>query len=433
MKQALSHQAGFHRGTLPSPGQRGTGRSTPRSRLKILTFTEAFPNREQPLHGLFVRERVRAIGRLCDLRVMAPVPWAPSVRWLGDRYYRYSQVPWGECQEGLAVTHPRFFRLPKLLKAADGLFMAVSSLAPVIALRRTFPFDVLDAHWAYPDGVAAAIIGRVFRVPLALTVRGDDINVFPQYSLRRPWIRWALKTADLVIALSEELRSRVERLGVPSPRVVVIPNGVDPDRFRPVDRLVARRRLGLPEDGEIVLSVGRLHTSKGHPLLVEALARLQSRFPSLRLVIVGERDHEADAIPIVSTLAAQHGISARVQLVGAQPPAALPDWYGAADLFCLPTSREGSANVLLEALSCGLACITTPVGGNPGIISSDDLGFLVSPEPAALTEAIAEGLCRKWDRERIAASARARTWTVVAEECHHHLAQLVSRVTGEVA
>jgi glycosyltransferase involved in cell wall biosynthesis len=398
-----------------------------------LTFTSLFPNAQQPLHGLFVRERIRALARLCKVRVIAPVPWAPSWRWLGERYYRYAQVAQEEQQDGLTVGHPKFVVLPKIGKAIDGLQMAAWCLPALRALRQTFPFDLIDAHWASPDGVAAAILAHIFQVPLAITVRGDDINIFPREFWRRRFIQWALRRADLVIALSEELKHNVEALAVPPSKLVVIGNGVDPQRFHPVDRRVARRRLGMPQDGRILLAVGRLHLSKGYSILVEALALLQSTFPDLHVVIVGAPDHEADARPQVQAIVARHGMSDRVHLVGPQPQDVLVDWYGASDLFCLPTSREGSANVLLEALACGLPCITTPVGGNPEIIADPDVGVLVPAEAPALAKAIAASLCRAWDREHITAYACTRTWAVVAQECYLHLSRLVVPPQGRQA
>lgn len=221
-----------------------------------------------------------------------------------------------------------------------------------------------------------------------------------------------LHRADLVIALSEELRRGAEALAVSPSRLALIANGIDTTRFYPVDRSEARCRLGVPQDGRILLSVGRLHISKGYPILVKALALLRGISPDLRVVIVGGSDHEADARPLIEAIAARHKISDRVHLVGPQSPDVLVDWYGAADLFFLPTSREGSANVLLEALACGLPCITTPVGGNPQIISNPNVGVLVPLEARAMADAIAYGLSRVWDRERIVAYARSRTWAV---------------------
>src|SRR5262249_36018580 len=150
-------------------------------------------------------------------------------------------------------------------------------------------------------------------------------------------------------------------------------------------------------------------------------------FPDLRVVIVGESDPEADARPTIRETAARYGIAARVDLVGPQPPDLLPQWYGAADLFCLPTSREGSANVLFEALASGLPCITMPVGGNPQFVATPALGILVAPEPGSLGAAIAAALSRAWDRRFISARGRARTWSAVAEECCYHLRRTASR------
>ena len=393
-------------------------------RLRVLAFTSLFPNNQQPLHGLFVRERLQALAQYCDIEVMAPVPWAPPCRWLGERYYRYSQVARLEQHGHLGVRHPRFFILPKILKLSDGLLMAACCLAGVRRLRRTFTFDLIDAHWAYPDGVAAALLAQCLHLPLVLTVRGDDINVMPRQFWRRQCIRWALRRADRVIALSEELQHGVTTLGAPPARITVIPNGVDAQRFHPVERRAARARLGLPPHDRLVLAVGRLHLSKGYPILVEALARLHEQFPDLGVVIVGAADPEANARPVIQAVAAQYGVGHRVHLVGSQPPATLVDWYGAADVFCLPTSREGSANVLLEAVACGLPCVTTPVGGNADIISSPDVGLLVPPHAQAISEAIAHCLGRTWDRQRIAAHVQARTWTAVAAECYRQFSQL---------
>ena len=394
--------------------------------LRVLTFTSLFPNEQQSLHGVFVGERIKALAGLCDLQVVAPVPWAPPIRLLGERYYGYSRVPPEELREGLALKHPRFFVFPKCLKSTDGILMAACSLRLLKAMRQSFPFDVIDAHWAYPDGFAAAVLANFFHVPFALTVRGDDINILPEFFLRRQLIRWALQRASLVIALSNELKERVESLTDGVSKSVVIPNGVNSEIFCPGDRSEARRRLGLSPEGRILLSVGRLHNSKGYPLLVEALGQLHKQFPDLSLVIVGESDHEADARPAIDAAAIRLGISEKVKLVGAQPHSVVADWYRAADLFCLPTLREGSANVLLEALSCGLPCVTTPVGGNPDIISSEEVGIMVAADLEPLAHAIAHGLGRHWDRERIAGHVRNRTWASVARECYENLSRVVA-------
>ena len=399
------------------------------SSLRVLTFTTLFPNQEQPAHGLFVKERILALAKLVDLRVVAPVPWFPRVRVFGERYYRYAMVPSKENYGGTPVDHPRFPVIPRLCKPVDGPLLAAGSLSCLRKLRNEFPFDIIDSHWAYPDGAAAAILASRLRVPLSITVRGDDVNVFLKQFWRRPWIRWSLGKADLVIALSREMKEMVVAAGIAPGKVAVIPNGINSDAFYPIDRRLARAHLGLPADGRIVLSVGRLHQSKGHQILVEAVGRLGGKFPDLQVYIVGSPDHEADARPAILEAARRHNILHKLHLVGPQDPAMLKYWYGAADIFCLATSREGSANVLIEAMACGLPCVTTPVGGNPDVVSSGELGILAAPDADSMTEALDAGLSREWDSSKISGHGRHRTWQTVAMECRDHLSSVVDFVS----
>lgn len=396
--------------------QGGTSGCVAESGPRVLVYTALYPNAQQPMHGVFVRERIRALGRRSRVQVMAPVPWAPPVRALGERYFGYSQVPRQEWQDGLQVHHPRFGVLPKVGKAADGLWMAAFTLPALRRVRRRFPFEVIDAHWAFPDGVAAALVARALALPLVLTVRGDDLNVIAQEPGRGLAIRYALRRASLVVALSRELAEKSRSLAPRTP-VKVIANGVDGVRFHPGDRVAARARMGVAPDDQLLFSAGRLHASKGFPILIEAAARLRARFPRLLVVIAGAPDHEADARPAIEAAAARGGLQDRLRLVGPCPHDVLADWYRASDLFCLPTAREGSANVLLEALACGLPCVTTAVGGNPDLIDSDDLGRLTAATPEGFAEAIADCLLRPRDRKQIADRAGQRTWDRVAEEC----------------
>jgi glycosyltransferase involved in cell wall biosynthesis len=401
--------------------------------LRVLTFTSLFPNTEQRLHGLFVRERIRALARLCDLRVVAPVPWSPDLPGMPERHRQYARVARHEVQVGMSVAHPRFAVLPGLMKPADGLLMGAFCALPVRRLQRAFDFDVIDAHWAYPDGVAAALLARWTGRPVAITVRGDDINVFGREPGRRPLIRWSLRSAGLVIALSSMLRDAVLDLTDGQARVAVIPNGVDAARFSPTSRDEARRKLGIPADARLVVSAGRLHQSKGFPTLVAAVGRLRARFPALRVAIVGAADREADATEGILAAAELNGLGDRLILPGEQAPDTLRLWYGAADLFALPTSREGSPNVILEALACGLPCVASPVGGIPDVLCDPRLGVLADPTAMAFADGLAAALDRKWDRGLIARLGGRRTWDVVASECFAHLSALAGRPAADAA
>lgn len=376
--------------------------------LRVLVLTSVFPNASQPALGVFVRERVQRMSRSCDLRVVAAVPWFPGNRFI--RGARWSNVPTIEDQEGLPVYHPRILSIPRYGKALDGVFYAASLMPFLLRLRRAFPFDLIDAHFVYPDGVAAIVLGKAFRVPVTITLRGSIVRL-STYRWHRPQIRWALQRAARIIAVSQSLKTVVTHLGIPPERIRVIPNGVDSERFRRMDRTDARRACGLPLDRTILLSVGAVYAGKGHHLVVEALRRLVQRWPDLLYVVVGDEMHGDNYRLRLEQTIASYGLEPHVRFIGGRPHEDLPPWFAAADVFCLATRSEGWANVLLESIACGVPVVTTRVGGNAEIVRERIDGVLVPlGHISALASAIDEALTRSWDRDAMATYARGHSW-----------------------
>ena len=375
--------------------------------MRILTLSTVFPNIRQPAFGVFVAERMRRVARRCDVSVVAPVPWFPGNGWIRPHW---AKVPATEGEEGFRIYHPRVLCVPRYAKWSDGLLYAASLLPFLTLLRRRFPFDLIDAHFAYPDGMAAALLGSVFRVPVVITLRGSIVRL-RHYPLHRPQIRWALRRASRVLAVSQSLKAVAAGLGVPSEHIRVIPNGVDADVFVPREPAEARRALGLPLDATIIVSVGGLNEGKGHHRIVAQLPELARRFPDLLYVIVGGERPGDSSRPLIESVAARLGVSNRVRLVGERPHEEVASWLSAADLFCLATRSEGWANVLLESLACGTPVVSTRVGGNAEIVSHEGLGILVpAQDDRALAAGIREGLERRWDPRLLVAHAQAHSW-----------------------
>ena len=387
--------------------------------MRVLVLSSVFPNPKQPALGVFVRERMRRVARHCELRVVAPVPWFPLN---GLSRPQWTGIPRFDVQEGLAVHHPRFVCIPRYGKWLDGTLYA-ASLWPFLArLRREFPFDLIDAHFAYPDGLAATLLGAALRCPVTITLRGSIVRL-ATYPPHRPQLRFALARAARVLAVSDSLKRVAVGLGIPEERIRVVPNGVDADRFFPRDRREARASLGLPLDGTILLSVGGLNEGKGHHRIVGLLPDLIRQHPDLRYVIVGGERPGDSSRPLIERLLATHRLEGRVMLAGERPHGEIPLWPAAADLFCLATRSEGWANVLLESLACGTPVVTTRVGGNPEIVTHEGLGLLVDPtDDRALRAGILSALTRRWDTEAMVDHARAHSWdataVAVVEELH---------------
>lgn len=380
--------------------------------MNVLVFTSLYPNNVQPNHGIFVQERVARVARLpgISVRVVAPVPWYPP--FLPGSRSRFRRVRAVESSGGIEVLHPRYTMIPKVGMPLHGPMMFRSLLAPVRALHAENRFDLIDAHYLYPDGYAAVGLGRALGLPVVVSARGSDVNRFAGFPRIRPMLQSTLAEAAQAIAVSAALRDRMAELGVPASRIEVIPNGVDLDTYAPRDRAASRARLGLP-DRKTLLYVGNLVPGKGVEALIDGFALLRS--PSgtavagaaeVQLVIVG-------AGPLRTALeerSAARGIAEAVRFAGEIPHAALGDWYSAADALCLMSEREGWPNVLLEALACGTPIVATRVGGIPEIVTSDRIGILTGSAPGEIAQAAGAALERDWDRAALRAHAERFTW-----------------------
>ena len=380
--------------------------------MRVLVLSSVFPNPRQPNLGVFIRERVRRVARSSEVQVVAPVPWFPLDRVVRGR--RWGGIPQVERRDGLIVHHPRFVSVPRFGKSLDGILYAASLLGFVRRLRRSFPFEMIDAHFAYPDGMAGVLLGKALGCPVMITLRGSIVRL-ATYPLHRPQLRFTLRAADRIIAVSESLKRVAVDLGIGAEKIRVIPNGVDTSRFFPMDQGDARRRLALPLDASIVLTVGGVYEGKGQHLVLEALPRLLARDPrALYVVVGGERVGESYRRTLDGIIRA-HGLGGHVLFVGSKAHEDLRAWYAAADALCLATRSEGRANVLLESIACGVPVVTTHVGGNPEIVREGRDGFLVPfGDVETLAAAIDRALRQPWDRDDLVAHARRQSWETTA-------------------
>jgi glycosyltransferase involved in cell wall biosynthesis len=212
-----------------------------------------------------------------------------------------------------------------------------------------------------------------------ITSRGTDINLIPQYAVPRKLILWAAKQAKGMITVCDALKTEMVQLGVETERITPLRNGVDLQRFQPVDREAVRNTLGMTQF--TLLSVGLLEARKGHDLIIQALPML----PDAKLLIAGSGPDRRK----LKELAQQLGVAHRVTFLGPVPQTELRNYYGAADALVLASSREGWANVLLESMACGTPVVASNVWGTPEVVASADAGVLMRERtPQALVEAV---------------------------------------------
>ncbi len=337
--------------------------------ISVLTVSTLFPNAIQPSHGIFVETRLRKLiadGRV-RAQVLAPVPWMPP-------FLRYGslgpirKVPRRTQRNAISVVHPRYLVIPKIGMniAPYTLYVSMRSQLKRL-LAEGAKFDLIDAHYFYPDGVAAVWLGREFKLPVVITARGTDISLIPDFVFPRELILEAAANADGIITVCQALKDRLVELGVAADDVTVLRNGVDLELFVPRDRMALRAKMDLT--GFMIASVGHLVERKGHHHVIQALAELRD----VTLLIAGDGPEKS----ALQALAASLGVSDRVRFLGVLDQSALCDVYNCADATVLASSREGWANVLLESMACGTPVIASAVWGTPEVVASPDAGRLM--------------------------------------------------------
>jgi len=377
----------------------------------LLVFSTLFPNVRQPNAGVFIRERMFRVAKELPVVVVAPQAWFPfqSVLRLLKPHFRPT-VPKYENQDGIDVYHPRFLSVPGVFKSLDGFFLALSSYWLLHRLKNKRRFDIIDAHFAYPDGYAASLLGGWLRLPFTITLRGTEVRLIKQPAMRQRMLQ-AMSQAARVFSVSASLKQVAVDAGINPDKVMVVGNGVDTVRFNPISKLEAREKLGIPADARVLITVGALCERKGFHRVLDVLPEIRQKFQNCHYLIVGGATAEGDWDAKLKQQVVELGLQDVVHFLGSLPPDQLALPLSAADVFVLSTRNEGWANVILEAMACGLPVIASDVGGNAEVVANETLGTIVPFDDAeALKKGLLQAFTQEWDRNAIIAYARVNSW-----------------------
>ena len=370
------------------------------SPINILFVSTLFPRRSNPRLGIFVARRIKALqqNQAVNLRVLNPLPFfSRKRRSLQDRK---------EQSEGYTIERPYFFNVPKFGNWLSPLFLAWSVYRCLQRYQQKgFQPDWIDAQYAYPDGVAATLVGQWLHLPVTITCRGSDINYFAHQPICRSWLRMATKRAAYWVTVSDPLRRKVIELGATKDQVHWIPNGIDQDLFRCKAELSETEPLTYR-----LLSIGNLIPLKGHSLIIRALAHNLN----WELTIIGEGP-ERDAL---EKLIFAYGLSNRVTLLRNVAQCKLVELYHTHDVCVLMSANEGMPNVILEALCCGIPVISTDVGGISSIVQPTYNGLLIDRRVESLVQAIQQCQHMMWRSEDIRNSVTHLTWKATATQVY---------------
>jgi teichuronic acid biosynthesis glycosyltransferase TuaC len=378
--------------------------------IRTLLVSTLYPSCVRPSHGIFVEKRLRELlksGKV-ETMVIAPVPWFPLKQTAFGEYSKFARTPHFEVRNGIKVFHPRYFLPPKIGINIAPFALARSLISQARQIKENgFDFDLIDAHYFYPDGVAATLIGKVLNKPVVITARGTDINLIPMYVKPRQMILQATRDCASIITVCAALKEALVNLGASPEKINVLRNGVDLEMFKPEGRLSARSALGIGTNFSIA-SVGHLIERKGHHLVIEALPQM----PDTELYVAGSGEEEAN----LRALAARLRVSNRVHFLGSLPQSTLCTLYSAVDCLVLASSREGWANVLLESMACGTPVVASNVWGTPEVVSVPEAGVLMDERSAVgVKNAVAKLRAQLPDRGNTRGHAELFSWTPTTE------------------
>lgn len=359
--------------------------------MKVLVISYMYPNMRRPNSGIFIQERLENLSQLCEVKLINPCPWIPPIGSLKKLI-----MPNIQKENSIEIYRPKYLPLPgRIFNFIKGIWCFIFIKNEVKELYKKFNFDIIHAHRVFPEGVAAVLLGGVHKKPVVITLHGSDINYWAKSYFIRKMIIFSLDKADKIIAVSKALKSQILEMGIADGKIEVLFNAVDTNKFKPLNKIDARKKLGLPVGKKIIIFVGNLVMVKSPLFLLESIHQIREKGKDdFLLVMIGDgvlKDEIENKINKFS-------LQVVIKLVGAKPHEEIPFWMSAADFLVLPSINEGMPTVLLEAMACGLPVIATEVGGVSEIVDNEKTGILIQSNDA---EALGKNILRLIDDEKL--------------------------------
>jgi glycosyltransferase involved in cell wall biosynthesis len=306
------------------------------------------------------------------------------------------------------VAQTRVNLMGKVARVAVMAHYLEAQFRATMAAARERGADVIHAHWAIPTGPAAVSAARRLGLPSVITMHGGDVYVnpeqgydFPTRWYVRPALRWTLRHAGALTAITEDCRQHALRAGAPTRSMHLVFNGTDLRRFSPGAASGVDPRFGP----NMIFACRQLFPRKGIRFLVEAAAQLKPRFPDLKVVVAGDGFERPDLIALAERL----GIARDVTFLGWVANSELPQYYRAAALSVIPSLEEGFGIPAAEAMGCETAVVASDAGGLPEVVEHGVTGLIVPRgDASALAGAIGELLADPARRQRMGQAGRER-------------------------
>jgi teichuronic acid biosynthesis glycosyltransferase TuaC len=341
--------------------------------MRIMEVCQEFPNRYYPQLGTFIKQSIDSIAsQNIDITVVSPKPLV--LPFSAFPYHNFSKLPQIEHTEKYDLHYPRYvYAVPKkYFYPITGISYAHFVSRYAIKNIKPKP-DLIHAHFTYPDGFGMMGLAKKWNIPLVISALGTiERKVAYEGSYTSRQIIKTMNFADQILSVSEDLKLHIVNLGINENKVIVVPNGVDTEKFKPLGKENARNLLNLPVDKNIVLFVGALRSIKGVDYLIESAKNFVNT--NTELYMVGRDDGLKKSLV---KMAKELKIIDFIKFIGPVNHEDIPLWISASDILVLPSLSEGRPNVVLEALACEVPAVATDVGGIPELMIDGETGYLV--------------------------------------------------------
>jgi len=385
----------------------------------VLVYTSLFPSPIQPVHGMFVESLCRSMSAFCAVSVLNPIY---ALYHLKNIRQLFNMQP--EQRNGYTYNSFPCWLFPKFGKRYDPLLMYMQSIRSLKNIEQGESIDLIHAHYAYPDAVAAWFLSKKFKIPLVVTLHGSDIKVLAKYPDRKKHISEVLRNADAVVAVSENLLQDALSVEPLMREVRHIPNGVNLSHFNLEETTNPVYEKNDP-DAKIILAVGRLEPVKGFEQLIRAMDGLPSHY---RLFIIGTGSRRDQLSKLISDLRLDN----RVSLLGAVAHEKLKPFYQQADCLAISSYSEGWPTTVFESFACGLPVVAPRVGGIPEIINSENLGILIDNNSLeCLADGILKATKRVWNKPFLFQTAASYSWDNIAGDYKELFIKTIKGITDK--
>jgi len=345
--------------------------------MKILQLSNLYPVPFNQRQGRAIHIPINILTKsACKIRVVCPVPYAPfPIKEFSPKWHNYSKVPFNMRVDNVMVYYPKILTFPKnLFYPLQGYFMYFGIKKLVYKLHNKFPFDLIHAHMAFPDGYAGMLLSKKFCVPLVVTARGTDVDITALRSrMSFTLLHTALKGASVIITPTPRLSRRIfDLFGL---QAVTICNGIDIE-----NTFVLRPNYDLKKKymkKKIILSISDLDLlSKGIDINIRAMQRMIQKYSNLHYIIVGDGATRQYLENMVNEL----HLCGNVEFVGAKSHEEAMQYMSICDIYSMPSWRETFGLVYLEAMANGKPVIGCKYQGIDNLLTQDKCGLLSEPK-----------------------------------------------------